>query len=94
MGTIIAFIVRLVGYGLVIGIPARIAEYAWERLGLDRVAMLQAPHDQAILIASIATVGVSLVGFGPLRRIAIFIAFYIAGALLTAPFAFARLAPA
>jgi hypothetical protein len=92
MGTIIAFVVRLVGYGLVVGIPARIAQALWETMGLDHVAALQNPHDQAIRIAAILTVVIALFGYGVFRRAAIFLAFYLAGALFTAPFAFVRLA--
>jgi hypothetical protein len=94
MSVIIAIIVRVVGYGLVVGIPARLAEYFWQRAGLDRVDVLRAPHDTAIAIAIVATLLIALVGYGRLRKPAIFAAFYLAGALVTAPFAFARLAPA
>jgi hypothetical protein len=93
MGAIIAFIIRLVGYGLLVGAPARIAQYFWERAGLDQVEVLHAPHDQGILILFGATVAIALFGYGRFRQPAIFIAFYLAGAALTAPFAFARFAP-
>lgn len=94
MSAIIAFIVRLVGYALLIGVPERIAQYFWERAGLDRVAVLQGPHDTGTLVLLIAPFVIAVFGYGPLRRVAMFIALYLAGAALTAPFAFARLAPA
>lgn len=94
MSAIIAFIVRLVGYGLLIGVPDRIAQYVWERAGLDRVDVLQQPHDTASLVLLIAPFAIALVGYGRMRPVAMFIALYLAGAALTAPFAFARLAPA
>jgi hypothetical protein len=93
MGVIIAFIIRIVGYGLLVGAPARIAQYFWERKGLDHVDVLRAPHDQAVIALFAVTILISLFGYGRLRQPAIFIAFYLAGAALTAPFAFARLAP-
>jgi hypothetical protein len=93
MGAIIAFFIRVAGYGLLVGAPARIANYFWERIGLDQVEMLRAPHDQAVIVLIAATLLIALVGYGRLRQPAIFIAFYLAGAALTAPFAFARFAP-
>jgi hypothetical protein len=93
MGSLIGFVVRLVGYALLIGIPVRFAEYLWERAGLDQVSALRAPHDLAITIATYAPVVLALFGFGALRRPAIFVAGYIVGVALTASFAFARLAP-
>ena len=93
MGAVIAFIIRLVGYGLLVGVPYRIAEYFWLREGLDQVDVLRAPHDQAALVMFVAPVLLALFGFGTLRQLAMFVALFLAGAALTAPFAFARLAP-
>jgi hypothetical protein len=94
MGAFIAFVVRLVGYALLIGIPVRIAEYFWVRASLDQVDALHSPHDVATLTATIAPFVLAIFGFGALRNVAMFIAMYLAGAALTAPFAFARLATA
>jgi hypothetical protein len=94
MGTVIAFVIRLVGYALLIGVPYRIAEYFWERASLDQVDVLRAPHDLAVAILLIAPIVIAFFGFGRLRQTAVFIALYLAGAALTAPFAFARLTPA
>ncbi|GAC1539760.1 MAG: hypothetical protein NVS2B17_15360 [Candidatus Velthaea sp.] len=93
MGAVIAFIIRLVGYGLLVGVPYRVAEHLWLRGGLDQVEMLRVPHDQAALVMFAAPFVLALFGFGALRQLAMFIALYLAGAALTAPFAFARLAP-
>ena len=90
MGAVIAFIIRLVGYALLVGIPTRIADYFWERAGLGSVAVLQQPHALGITIMTVAPIVLALFGFGALRRTAIFIALYLAGAAVTAPFAFAR----
>jgi hypothetical protein len=92
VGAVIAFVVRLVGYALLIGIPVRIAEYFWIRASLDQVDTLQAPHALATLTATVAPFVLAIFGFGALRNVAMFIAMYIAGAALTAPFALARLA--
>ena len=43
-------------------------------------------------IATLAPFVLAIFGFGALRNVAMFIAMYIAGAALTAPFALARLA--
>jgi hypothetical protein len=92
MGAVIAYVVRLVGYALVIGIPVRIAEYFWVRVTLDQVDVLRPFHDAAALTATLAPFVLGVFGYGALRNLAVFIALYIAGAALTAPFAFARLA--
>ena len=92
MGAIIAFIIRLVGYALLIGIPARIAEFFWQRAALDQSESLRPPHDIATAVITIVPIILALFGFGALRNVAVFIALYIGGAALTAPFAFARFA--
>lgn len=92
MGAVIAYVVRLVGYALLIGIPVRIAEYFWLRNALDSVDMLRPAHDIATAAATISPFVLALFGFGALRNAAVFAALFIAGAALTAPFAFARLA--
>jgi hypothetical protein len=92
MGGVIAYVIRLVGYALLIGIPVRIAEYFWERGALDQVDALNSLHDVASLTATIAPFILAFFGYGALRNAAVFIALYIAGAALTAPFALARLA--
>jgi hypothetical protein len=92
MGAVIAYVVRLVGYALLIGIPVRIAEYFWVGASLDDVDVLHAPHDIATATATIAPFVLAVFGFGALRNAAVFVALFIAGAALTAPFALARLA--
>jgi hypothetical protein len=92
LGAVIAFVVRLVGYALLIGIPVRIAEYFWVRASLDQVDVLQTPHTVATVTATLAPFVLAIFGFGALRNAAVFTAMYIAGAALTAPFALARLA--
>ncbi len=89
---IIGFVIRFVGYSLLIGVPVRIAQYFWERAALDHNDILSGPHDIGVVIAIITPFVLALVGYGALRRPAIFVAMYIAGAALTAPFAMLRFA--
>jgi hypothetical protein len=91
MSQFIGYIMRLVGYALVIGIPARFAQWLWEQKNIDTVDGLQGPHSTAVLVLEIAPFVLALFGFGRLRNLAVFIALVLDGALLTAPFAFARL---
>ena len=94
MGTIIGFIIRLVGYALLVGAPSRVGQFFWERAGLDQLDLLRPAHDLMTTVVLVVPFVLALVGFGLLRRPAIFVALFIAGAALTAPFAFARLSPA
>jgi hypothetical protein len=86
------FLVRLVAYALTLGIAARIASALWVQQGLDDVSELQPFHDLGFEVLVIAPLVLALFGFGPLRRLAIFIAALLIGAALTAPFAAARFA--
>jgi hypothetical protein len=91
MSQLIGYIMRLVGYALVVGIPARLAEWIWQQKNIDTVDQLQGPHSTAVVVLEIAPFVLALFGFGRLRNLAVFIALVIDGALLTAPFALARL---
>ncbi len=88
----IGFIIRLVGYAVLLGVVTRVALIWWSLNGLDNVAALQRFHDQGIGVLLIAPVVLALIGFGPLRSPAIFAGFFLAGAALTAPFVCARVA--
>jgi hypothetical protein len=84
------FIVRLVGYALVLGIVSRIAEAMWVQQGLDNVPALQTFHDVGIRVLVLAPFVCALIGFRPFRRVAVFIAAVLIGIALTAPYACAR----
>jgi hypothetical protein len=86
------FLVRLVGYALVLGVAARIAAALWVQLGLDGSISLQPLHDIGAEVLIVAPLVLALFGFGALRRPALFIAAFLIGAALTAPFACARFA--
>jgi hypothetical protein len=89
---IAGFLVRLVGYALALGIVARIAAALWVHFGLDGSIALQPFHDFGVEALVIAPLVLALFGFGPLRRAALFIAAFLIGAALTAPFVCARFA--
>ena len=90
MRALTAFLIRLVGYALVLGIVSRVAEYLWVHAGLDGSIALQPFHDAGITTLVVAPIVLAALGFGPLRRAAIFIAAFLVGAALTAPFACER----
>jgi hypothetical protein len=92
VSAVAGFIVRLAGYAILLGIAARLAQWLWEKRGLDGVAVLQAPHETAVAVIALAPIVLALLGVGLLRRVALFVAWFLVGAVLTAPFAFARFA--
>lgn len=84
------FFVRLIGYALLLGGSENVAQHLWTAHGLDQYFNLQAFHDNGVHALVAAAVICSLFGFGWMRRPAIFVAFLLAAAALTAPFALAR----
>jgi hypothetical protein len=84
------FFIRLIAYALVLGAVARIAASLWVQFALDGSIDLQPFHDIGVEVLIIAPLPLALLGFGRLRRAAFFIAAFLAGVALTAPFAFAR----
>ena len=85
-----AFLIRLVGYALLLGISSRIAQTVWSNDALDAIAVLQPLHDTGVLVLLVAPLVLALIGIGRLRPFAVFAGFALAGAALTAPFACAR----
>lgn len=92
MNAIAAFVIRLVVYAFVLGGSGRLAEWLWTERGLDGVLALEQEHAFAAAAVALAPAVLALIGTGPLRYVAAGIAGFLAGAVLTAPFAFARLA--
>jgi len=86
----VAFIVRLVGYALLLGVTSRIAQTMWSNDGLDVIGALRHFHDVGVTVLLVAPLVLALLGIGRLRELAVFIAFFLAGAALTAPFVCAR----
>jgi hypothetical protein len=87
---IAGFIVRLVGYALVLGVVDRVADALWVQYGLDGSIALQPFHDLGVELLYIAPLPLALFGFGVLRQPALFIAAFLVGAALTAPWATAH----
>jgi len=88
---IVRFFLRLVGYALLLGLSAYAFQTLWTNDGLDAVGRLHSFHDKTILALRVAPLVLALLG-GPLRALAIFAGFFLAGAALTAPFVAARVA--
>lgn len=94
MRAIASYLIRLVAYAIVLGLIARAADFLWVSKGLDDVIPLQPLHDNGELVLVLAPIVLALIGVGALRPVAVFLAAFLIGAALTAPFAFARLAGA
>jgi hypothetical protein len=88
----LGFIIRLIGYALLLGMTERIASALWTQRGLDGYLALQPLHDDGIAALLIAPFFLALIGVGQLRLVALFLGFGLAGAALTAPFVLARVA--
>ena len=88
----VAFVIRLVGYALLLGATSRVMQAMWTANGLDEVRRLQHFHDLTVTGLLVAPVVLAIAGFGRLHAVAIFAGFFLAGAALTAPFVCARVA--
>ncbi len=86
------FIIRLVAYALLFGLAAYLFQTWWTADGLDAVGALRSFHDKTVIGLRAAPLLLALIGVGRLRAIAVFVAFLLAGAALTAPFVCARVA--
>jgi hypothetical protein len=84
------FIIRLVGYAVLFGVTAYLFQTWWSGDGLDAVGPLRSFHDKTVLGLRVAPLVFALAGTGRLRSVALFIAFVLAGAALTAPFVCTR----
>ncbi len=88
----VGFIVRLIGYALLLGLASRGAQTMWMQYGLEDVRRLQHFHDVGVTGLLVAPLVLALLGVGVLRSVAVFAGFFLAGAALTAPFVCARVA--
>jgi hypothetical protein len=84
------FIIRLVGYGLLLGVSSRIGQTLWTNYGLDGNAALQAFHDSGVTLLLVAPAVLALLGVGIFRAVCVFVGCGLAGAAITAPFVIAR----
>jgi hypothetical protein len=87
---IAGFIIRLVAYALVLGVVDRVADALWTHYGLDGSIALQPFHDLGVEVLYIAPLPLALLGFGALRQPMLFIAAFLVGVALTAPWATAH----
>ena len=87
----VAFVIRLVLYALLLGVTSRLAQALWSNHGLDNVVELQPLHDAGVTALMFAPIVLALIGAGRLGWLALFLAFCLAGAALSAPFAFSHL---
>ena len=86
------FVIRLVGYALLLGVASRIAQTLWSANGLDGIAALQQFHDTGTTLMLVAPVVLALLGVGVLRGACVFAGCALAGAAISAPFVIARVA--
>jgi len=86
-----AFIVHFLLYAITLGIAYAIANGVWIQDGLDLNANLAGYHSLAVTCLAIAPFVLALVAMVA-RPLAVFVLFYLVGAVLTAPFALARFA--
>ncbi len=86
------FILRLVGYALLFGISVYLFQTWWSADGLDAIGSLRSFHDKTVLALRVAPLVFAVLGIGRLRAVAVFVAFLLAGAALTAPYVCARMA--
>jgi hypothetical protein len=89
----VGFILRLLGYALLLQVASRVAQSMWLQDGLESVRRLQHFHDLGMTGLLVAPLALALVGsIVPLRSLAVFAGFFLAGAALTAPFVCVRVA--
>ena len=86
----IGFLLRLIGYALLFGVTWRVSESLWVQTGLTGIDRLQHFHNLETTALLAAPIVLALLGFGPLRSLCVFVAFFLVGAALTAPFTIAR----
>ncbi len=91
LAVFVAFVIRLALYALLLGVSSRIAQTLWSNHGLENVTALQPLHDAGITALLVAPVVLALIGAGRFGWIALFLAFFLAGAALSAPFTFSHL---
>lgn len=85
------FILRFLSYAIVLGAAYSVAEHYWVKEGLDLNESVSGYHAIATTVLTFAPVVLAFVA-SVARLLAIFVLFYLAGVVLTAPFALARLA--
>jgi len=85
------FIVRFLIYAIVLGATYGIAQALWAARNLDSNSDLNYVHATGVTVLMIAPLVLAIVA-AIARPLAIFVLFFLVGAVLTAPFALARFA--
>ncbi len=83
------FILRFLVYAIVLGVAYGVAQSFWVRQGLDLDVSLSGYHSIAITALTLAPLVLAIVAIVA-RPLAVFVLFYLVGAMLTAPFALAH----
>ncbi|MBV8074428.1 MAG: hypothetical protein JO140_03285 [Candidatus Eremiobacteraeota bacterium] len=85
-----AFLLRFLVYAVIVGLAYQIAHAYWVQNGLDGVDALAGVDALGRTVLFFAPFVLALVGIVA-RPLALFALFFLVGAMLTAPFALARL---
>ena len=85
-----SYLLRLVGYAIILGIATRIADAMWVQDGLDSFGQLQTWHGEGLTAMTWAPIVIAFISLAA-PRIALFLAFLAIGAVLSEPYAFARM---
>jgi hypothetical protein len=85
------FVLRFLSYAIVLGIAYGVAQNFWVQRGLDLNENLAGYHTVAITALTLAPLVLAVVAIVA-RRLAVFVLFYLVGAVLTAPFALSHVA--
>ncbi len=81
------YVIRLVGYGVLLGVVAWIAQMSWSNHGLGAVAPLRRFHDGGLAALILAPLVLAALGTRRGRALAALLAGLLIGAALTAPYA-------
>lgn len=84
-----AFIVRFLAYSLILWVTYAIAQAQWTGADLDLNDNFGSLHSLGVSVLMISPLVLAIVAMIA-RPVAIFVLFYLVGAVLTAPFALAR----
>lgn len=84
-----AFIVRFLAYSIVLWLAYALAQAQWMNADLDLNDNMLSLHSIGIAVLTISPLVLAIVAIFA-RPLALFVLFYLVGAVLTAPFALAR----
>jgi hypothetical protein len=85
------FLLRFLIYAIVLGATYAIAQALWASHDLEAYSDLNGVHALGVTVLMVAPIALAVIAIVA-RPLAIFVLFYLVGAVLTAPFALARFA--